>query len=99
MSNIGNLDLERGKGVIILKMRHMIAGHLGCYLADAEVPGLIQKLQEMTSEGRTSVRPSALAGASGAIPEERPTDEIFDYPPYIEGPQPTAENNDDWDLI
>lgn len=45
MSNVGNIDIERGNGTITLTMRHVVKGHPGCVLADSEVMTLIGKLE------------------------------------------------------
>jgi hypothetical protein len=50
MSNVGNIDLERGTGSVTLRMRHVVQGHPGAVLADAEVRTLIGKLEAMLAQ-------------------------------------------------
>lgn len=54
-SNVGNIDLERGKESITLTMRHVVQGHPGAVLADAEVRTLIGKLEVMLAQAVKTV--------------------------------------------
>jgi hypothetical protein len=67
MSNVGNLDIERGNGSVILRMRHLVQGHPGIVLADAEVATLIRKLEDAVKTA--SQPPPQLKTPSQKIPD------------------------------